>query len=315
MWRNDGHASDETFLLAIDHELSCPRQQALDQHLHRCERCRSRLAQIASVADDASRRYRHDSASRAGDPEALRERLQTAMADLTAALDQSWWFRLRRGIAALPLATRIGASLALIVLVFQLAFAAQRTLPLTAWIMTSVPIASEWRPIRALTPGAIGSASRETLCGGPRPTRQPVPPSVRQAVLREYRMEHLAEHEYELDYLITPELGGVADQRNLWPERYARGIWNARVKDDLEQLLPQLVCQGTLVLTTAQHDLADDWIAAYKKYFRTDRPVARAAGIRDDDDQVGAAPSNAVTYFTGARPAPVVLRVSLAASR
>ena len=50
-------------------------------------------------------------------------------------------------------------------------------------------------------------------------------------------------------------------------------MWNARVKDELERLLPNLVCAGTLPLATAQRDMATDWIAAYKKYFHTDRPL------------------------------------------
>jgi hypothetical protein len=42
----------------------------------------------------------------------------------------------------------------------------------------------------------------------------------------------------------------------------------------LEEHLHQLVCAGRLDLPTAQRDIARDWIAAYKKYFHTDRPVA-----------------------------------------
>jgi hypothetical protein len=45
------------------------------------------------------------------------------------------------------------------------------------------------------------------------------------------------------------------------------------VKNSLEELLHQLVCAGKLDLSTAQHDIAADWIAAYKKYFHTDRPL------------------------------------------
>ena len=45
------------------------------------------------------------------------------------------------------------------------------------------------------------------------------------------------------------------------------------MKDELEQLLPALVCRGVVDLATAQRDIAADWIAAYKKYFHTDRPV------------------------------------------
>jgi hypothetical protein len=35
-----------------------------------------------------------------------------------------------------------------------------------------------------------------------------------------------------------------------------------------------MVCGGQLDLSTAQRDISTDWIAAYKKYFHTDRPLA-----------------------------------------
>ena len=107
-------------------------------------------------------------------------------------------------------------------------------------------------------------------------------------------MEHVPAREYELDYLITPELGGSDDRRNLWPERYSSGQWNARVKDELEQLLPRLVCAGTLPLATAQREMATDWVAAYKKYFHTDRPLHAYSPLaplsRGDGDTIDVMP-------------------------
>jgi hypothetical protein len=50
-------------------------------------------------------------------------------------------------------------------------------------------------------------------------------------------------------------------------------IWNARVKDALEDRLHQLVCRGDIDLPTAQREISSDWIGAYKKYFHTDKPV------------------------------------------
>ena len=119
--------------------------------------------------------------------------------------------------------------------------------------------------------------------------------AVRQAVLRDYRMEDVPAHEYELDYLITPELGGSGDRLNLWPERYGARVWNARVKDELEHLLPQLVCRGQVDLATAQRDIAANWIAAYKKYFHTDRPVGTRAGVSQNEDDARRSSSLIVT--------------------
>jgi hypothetical protein len=155
--------------------------------------------------------------------------------------------------------------------------------------VTVPPLASEHDslPIARLTPGATSNVSAGDLCSGSLPIRSVVPITVRQQVLRQYRMENVAPSEYEMDYLITPELGGVADARNLWPERYDSGVWNARVKDDLEHLLPRLICDGAVDLGLAQREISDNWIEAYKKYFRTERPIARQDHlVKDDDDEI-----------------------------
>jgi hypothetical protein len=34
-----------------------------------------------------------------------------------------------------------------------------------------------------------------------------------------------------------------------------------------------MVCAREIDLATAQHDIAVDWIAAYRKYFRTSEPI------------------------------------------
>ena len=79
--------------------------------------------------------------------------------------------------------------------------------------------------------------------------------------------------DFEVDFLITPGLGGSNDIHNLWPERYYSTVWNASVKDELEDRLPEMVSNGELDLSTAQRDISTDWIVAYKKYFHTDRPL------------------------------------------
>lgn len=83
---------------------------------------------------------------------------------------------------------------------------------------------------------------------------------------------------YEIDYLITPELGGADDIRNLWPEPYADTEWNAHVKDQLENYLRDQVCEGRLNLSTAQRDISVDWVSAYKKYLHTESPLPSPPG-------------------------------------
>ena len=114
-------------------------------------------------------------------------------------------------------------------------------------------------------------------------------------------MEHVPPGDYELDYLITPELGGASDRENLWPERYGSRVWNARVKDDLERLLPRMVCEGRLELAVAQRDIAADWIAAYKKYFHASAPLTTYVAAPDDDDPVVVASARLVALAQLAR--------------
>ena len=45
------------------------------------------------------------------------------------------------------------------------------------------------------------------------------------------------------------------------------------MKDELEDWLRDMVCDGKLDLTEAQKEIAENWIAAYKKYFHTERPL------------------------------------------
>ena len=131
---------------------------------------------------------------------------------------------------------------------------------------------------------------------------------MRAEVVSAYGVQDVPSDQYELDFLITPELGGATDARNLWPQRYESPVWNARVKDELERLLPRLVCGRKLDLATAQRDMAVDWVAAYKKYFNTDRPLEAHRGPAVDDDAD-------VYLLADAGPAPAIRLVSLTAMR
>jgi hypothetical protein len=130
------------------------------------------------------------------------------------------------------------------------------------------------RPQRALTPGTVRTvAARDVCLSEPSADLREAPKRLQRRVFEEYGMPNARAELYEVDYLITPELGGAADLRNLWPEPYSDTVWNARVKDALEDRLHSMVCAGKLDLATAQREISTDWITAYKKYFRTNRPL------------------------------------------
>jgi hypothetical protein len=279
------HLRDEDLLLAVDGELTADRRYAVDAHLSRCDWCRARLTRFGVIGvslvspETPATAATTDGAPVVADPGAARERLALALA---VAADQ--WARrswTSRAFAHVPSGPRwaLAAAASFAVLLLLRPPAAGRG-PEPTFKVPEL----DARPIASLTPGATREMSGEELCGNGPPPVQEIASSVRAQVLGWYGMAHVPPAEYELDYLITPELGGAPDARNLWPQRYGSRIWNARVKDELEELLPTLVCGKRVDLATAQREIAMDWIAAYRKYFQSDDPVrvqTRLAGEGD----------------------------------
>ena len=57
---------------------------------------------------------------------------------------------------------------------------------------------------------------------------------------------------FEIDHLISLELGGSNNIKNLWPQSYTTVTYNARTKDDLENKLHFIICNGQIDILTAQ---------------------------------------------------------------
>jgi hypothetical protein len=145
-------------------------------------------------------------------------------------------------------------------------------------LLTSTWVSTQQPPILPdpkLTPGATLPVTKDDLCvpGYTKKIRN-VPKSVKDQVYAEYGITSHQPRTYEVDHLISLELGGSNSIKNLWPESYRTTPWNAHVKDQLENHLHRLVCSGQLDLATAQREIATDWIAAYKRYFHTDQPLS-----------------------------------------
>jgi hypothetical protein len=118
------------------------------------------------------------------------------------------------------------------------------------------------------TPGDTLDVTKDDICvpGYSKKVRD-VPQAVKDQVYASYGIKSHAPGEYEVDHLISLELGGSNSIKNLWPQSYKTQPWNAHVKDKLENRLHADVCSGKIDLKTAQQQIATDWIGAYKRLF------------------------------------------------
>jgi hypothetical protein len=143
---------------------------------------------------------------------------------------------------------------------------------LVASLLIALSAAAADLPIRPdpnLTPGAILTTDAATVCqpGYSKSVRH-TSGKLKASIYREYGLDRAVSH-FEVDHLISLELGGADVAANLWPQSYDTLPWNAHVKDKLENRLHALVCAGTLSLQQAQQEIAADWMAAYQKYLGT----------------------------------------------
>jgi hypothetical protein len=123
-------------------------------------------------------------------------------------------------------------------------------------------------PDRRCTPGAVfGDATAAAVCrSGYSESVRNVPASERRAVFAEYGIVVIAPRQYEVDHLISLELGGSNDVANLWPEA-ALPRPGFHQKDALENRLHRLVCSGELTLADAQRLIATNWLSEYEALY------------------------------------------------
>jgi hypothetical protein len=128
-------------------------------------------------------------------------------------------------------------------------------------------------PNPKITPGDVLKVDLATLCTpGYTKTVRNVPVKIKRAVFAEYGIVNPKPGQYEVDHLISLELGGSNSIRNLWPEPYGTTPFNAHVKDGLEDELHHEVCMGTLPLAQAQKEIAGDWVKSWQVHFHRQQP-------------------------------------------
>lgn len=120
-------------------------------------------------------------------------------------------------------------------------------------------------PDSACTPGAIiATATKDQICtpGYSKSVRN-VPAQEKQEVYNEYGIASHSPGQYEVDHLISLELGGSNDISNLWPEA-AEPRPGFHEKDMVENYLHAQVCSGSLSLQQAQQEIAKNWLQVYQ---------------------------------------------------
>ena len=266
------HLEDQELLLAADGEISARGGAKVRRHLAECEECRARMAGIEETLLNLQESHREILDGELEPARGPRAILRARLSELAGRKTQtsSWW-RFLQLAPVMQVAAGIGVICFIGVMGLRMLFP-----PATPRDAKAASVAFERAaiPNRSLTPGAARSVSLGEVCSmAHEEVERDVPDSLRRRVFQEYGIANARAGEYEIDYLIAPGLGGTEDIHNLWPEPYTFQAWNAHVKDSLEEHLHQLVCAGKVDLRTAQKDISTDWIAAYKKYFHTDRPV------------------------------------------
>jgi len=139
---------------------------------------------------------------------------------------------------------------------------------------TTACVSSDGLPDAGCTPGALNPDVTQdtigtTICvsgytARVRPPTSYTSPLERQLLVA-YGLPGAPPANFELDHLISLELGGAPrDPANLWPEPYA-GDSNARQKDVVENYLRGQVCTGALQLDEAQRLIATDWLSVYRQ--------------------------------------------------
>jgi hypothetical protein len=289
---SDWHLSDEEMLAVSDGELPASRVAHVHAHLSACWSCRARMAEIEQTILDFARAQREALDLQLPPIAGPRALLKAQLAELSAKRETPgrWFLRFPSAMRATAFAS-VGIFIVAAGILFFQRSVSRQTNPTVAVSERGLV------PDRSLTPGATRMVKISDVCAMPHEEAiAEVSPSLREEVLQEYGIVNFHPADYEIDYLIAPGLGGVEEIHNLWPEPYSTSAWNAHVKDELEEHLHQLVCAGTLDLSTAQRDIATDWIAAYKKYFHTEKPLSLRSHL-DLDTHLGGEASDSASHF------------------
>lgn len=146
----------------------------------------------------------------------------------------------------------------------------KKVLILFAALMCSAFLQAEFpfTPDNGLTPGDVLVVSSSTICvpGYASKTRK-VSKGLKKKVYVLYNIDWEERSSYEVDHLISLQLGGSNDIKNLWPQAYEPRP-GAHEKDAVENYLHRQVCKNGMPLSEAQNLIINGWVKIYDEMAR-----------------------------------------------
>ena len=151
---------------------------------------------------------------------------------------------------------------------------------------TSHCTANQALPDSTCTPGAVLTTNISTICkSGYTKTVRDVSTSEKKQVFSEYGIPWSSRSNYEVDHLISLELGGSNDISNLWPESSV--IKNGSLtKDKLENSLHAQICSDKMSIVEAQREISTNWLqysgaaVAPKNNSQINQPISSTGTVK-----------------------------------
>jgi hypothetical protein len=117
-------------------------------------------------------------------------------------------------------------------------------------------------PNFAISPGDVMTTNTSLICTvGYTASIRNVPSSLKTRVYAAYNVTPVP-YAYEIDHIISLELGGSNDIKNLFPQPYNL-TFGARQKDVVENYLHRTVCNGSMSIEEAQRLIVYNWTDVY----------------------------------------------------
>lgn len=118
------------------------------------------------------------------------------------------------------------------------------------------------------TPGVVRTTDVQEIChGGSTKQFRNTTQAMKNEVYKEYgakRKQGICTGGCEVDHLISLEIGGADDVKNLWPQP-SQPKPGFHEKDKLENWLHTQICTGKMSPQEAQSGISADWYSMYLK--------------------------------------------------